>query len=393
MTRPDQTRPDQTATHAQNSHHRKILLLTLYGNGNYGNILQRCALSQVVEALGFEVWHLCGVHIPDPQHPAKKFIKQIIKHILAFLGVKKFRRQFQSQALTRKIEPLFAKFQDKYITKRIYMTRYQALAESPSRWNEYDYAITGSDQVWHNWSHTAEELAYYYLLFMSQEKRVCYAPSFGFSEFFPEDYWLHKLGLAGFERLSCREEEMIELIRQASGKTPQLVLDPTLLLSADDWRKYESKPAYDVPDKYVLCYFLGNKTPEYTQAISQAAGGLPIISILDIDDKSHILADPGAFLWLIDHADFVCTDSFHGTAFSVNFGKEFMSFKRRQKGAEGMFGRIDSLLTNLGISGHIFGEGVSVRPEAVNYDDVYVQLSSMRKSSMRYLKECLKVQE
>ena len=390
MTRPDQTRPDQTRpdqNYARNSYHEKVLLVTLYGNGNYGNILQRCALSQIIEALGFEVWHLCD--IIKPASSIKKFIKQTIKHVLAFLGVKKFRRQFQKIALARKIEPLFAKFQDIYITRKIYTTYSQALSEAPSRWNEYHYAVTGSDQVWHNWTHNISELEYYYLSFMPREKRVCYAPSFGFSQFSPDDLAIHKHGLEGFDRLSCREQEMIPLIRQASGKDAQLVLDPTLLLTADEWQKYSAKPSYYVPEKYVFCYFLGNKPSDYMQAISRAAEGLSVISVLDLEDKAHFFTAPSEFLWLIEHADFVCTDSFHGTAFSVNFGKNFLAFKRRQKSMENMFGRIDSLLKNLGITGHVYGEGVRVRPDDVNYTEAHSRLQALRESSMRYLKECL----
>ena len=341
--------------------------------------------------MGYDVWHLCEV--PGPlafTARIKTLIKQIIKLILAFAGVGKFRRQFQQKTIMPLVETIFSNFQNKYITQRITMTQEQAINAPSSQWNEYDYAITGSDQVWNLWRHTKTEADYYYLSFMPREKRVCYAPSFGFSEFPESDYEFHKQGLLGLDCISCREQEMIPMIKSISGKDARLVLDPTLLLTAEQWREYETAPGYDVPDKYVLCYFLGNKPGDYMEAIREAAGSLPVISLLDIGDKAHIPSDPGAFLWLIDHADFVCTDSFHGTAFSVNFGKEFMAFRRRQKGMEDMFGRIDSLLTHLGITDHIYGEGVRVRPEPVDYDDAYSKLEALRESSMDYLRECLK---
>lgn len=277
------------------------------------------------------------------------------------------------------------------------MTFREALQESQSRWKEYDYAITGSDQVWHNWSHNPDDLAYYYLEFMPREKRINYAPSFGFSEFPESDIEFHKKGLQGFDKLSCREEEMQKLIMNLTGQKVQLVLDPTLLLNLNQWRKFASKPEYDLPDKYLLCYFLGNITEEYEHAIHEAAGSLPVIHIYDIGsphakkDSPEYLTHPGEFLYLFEHADFVCTDSFHGSAFSVNFGKNFLAFRRRQQNMEGMFGRIESLLVNTGLTNHIYKSGMKIRPDDLNIESVNQKLEAMRESSIKYLRESLKL--
>ncbi len=380
----------------QNSSSKKVLLVTLYVNHNYGNIFQRLALSRIIESSGFAVTHLCNV-TPPPKQPAsriiKAFIKKAIKRVLALLGVQKYRKQYRNERMSRTIISVFTKYQEHHIpsTSRIYMTFQEALSADSSEWAGYNYAVTGSDQVWHNWSRTPEELEYYYLSFMPPEKRLCYAPSFGFSEFPEGDTELHKNGLAGFERVSCREQEMLSMIKSISGKDAELVLDPTLLLNAEQWRAFSAKPDYDVPEKYVLCYFLGEKTPEYQAAIREAAGGLPVISLYDRDCRRYHLTDPGGFLWLIDHADFVCTDSFHGIAFSVNFGKNFLAFNRKQLGLEDMFGRISGLLGSLNISGHVYESGIRLRPEGVNYDDAYSRLNVLRESSMNYLRTCLKV--
>ena len=359
------------------------MLVTLYGNYNYGNILQRLSLSRIIESLGFTVQHLCLDDSLLPKTASKviiRFIKQTIKHILALLGVKKYC-----------MVPMFTKFQEQHIpsTKRIYTTFLQTLSAEPSEWAGYEYVITGSDQVWNNWGNTQEELEFFYLSFIPKEKRVCYAPSFGFSEFPESDYEFHKKGLEGFDRLSCRELEMIPMIKSISGKDAQLVLDPTLLLDASQWREFAAKPDYDVPEKYVLCYFLGSKIPEYTSAIREAAGDLPVITIYDLCNAKYYLTDPGGFIWLIDHADFVCTDSFHGAAFSVNFGKNFLVFRRI--GLSGMFGRLSGLLDSLNITGHVYESGMKLRPEPVNYDDAAHKLETLRESSMNYLKDCLHV--
>ena len=361
------------------------MLVTLYGNFNYGNVLQRCALSRTIESLGFEVRHLC---FQDKVLPfgarAKSFIKQIIKQII-----------YPAVNIFPSVGRIFAsgyhirQFQNKYITRRINALSYeQVLNADPSEWAEYDYAVTGSDQVWHLWAHTAEEADYFYLSFIPRAKRVCYAPSFGFPEFPESDYEFHKKGLAGFERISCREQEMIPMIKRISGKDAQLTLDPTLLIDASQWRAYERKPGYDVPEKYVFCYFL-DVPPEDTSAILKMAGDMPVIAIDGFGLKGGLQyrTGPEGFLWLIDHADFVCTNSFHGTAFSVNFGKNFLSFRRK---GGGMFGRISGLLSSLNITGHIYEPGMQLRPDNVNYDEAYAKLDALRESSMNYLRENLR---
>ena len=298
--------------------------------------------------------------------------------------------QFKHENELREIR--FREFQDKHTGKKIFMTFQEALSESESRWKEYDYALTGSDQVWHNWCHSQKELAFYYLEFMPCEKRINYAPSFGFSEFPKSDIESHRKGLEGFKKLSCREESMKTLIMQAVGRESELVLDPTLLLKPEALKKFSSKPEYDLPDNYVLCYFLGSITEEYEHAIKEAAGDLPVIDINRLDSVYYI-THPGEFLYLFEHADFICTDSFHGVAFSINFGKNFLVFRRiRVDGiSAGMFGRIESIISNTGITDHIYETGIKIRPDNIDYDSVNQKLSVMRESSMRYLRECLNV--
>ncbi len=381
---------DQIVAHAQK---RKILLLTKYGEYNYGNVLQRYAMTRTLESFGFEVTHLCDV--PPFSEKLKTFIKLPVKYILALLGSKKFRRQFQIRRADSLRMERFRKFQDKFTARKIFSSYGGVLRQNKSEWDKYDYAVTGSDQVWHNWTHAREELEYYYLEFIEREKRVCYAPSFGFSKFQEEDIEIHRKGLEGFDRLSCREQEMQGLISGLTGQESELVLDPTLLLAPEQWRKVSSKPEYDVPERYVMCYFLGDITPEYSRAIHDMAGGLPIINVLDINNAEHYSTHPGEFIYLIDHADCVVTDSFHGTAFSVNFSKNFIVFKRHDENDDdfnNMFGRIESILTNTGLMNHVYVPGMTSRLEAVDSVSVNEKLSAMRESSMKYLRECLKVQ-
>ena len=371
-----------------NAGKRGILLVTLH-SFNYGNDLQRYALTRTLEGFGFEVTHLCvglKYRAPSKLEKAMANIKLPAKYILALLGSEKFRTQFK----WRKFTASFRAFEQKFMKREIFSSYSDILSADKSQWSEYYCAVTGSDQVWHNWSKTPDELRYYYLEFVPPEKRVCYAPSFGFSRFQEQDIELHRRGLQGFCRLSCREEEMRPMIRALTRQEAELVLDPTLLLSPEQWREVAQKPKYPVPERYVVCYFLGQITPEYQQAIHDMAGGLPVINIHDIDTDYYI-THPGEFVYMIDRADFVVTDSFHGTAFSVNLGKNFMAFRRKQKNMEDMFGRIESILTNTGLMNHVYESGMDSRPEMPDSVSVREKLGTMREKSLKYLRECLKV--
>lgn len=379
------------------------MLVTLYGDYNYGNNLQRYALARIIESLGFEVYHLCQIAVKDkPDKPSrlhesiistKKSIKTLIKKMLALAGITKYLdKENRNKELDRRHKLFISKiraFIEQYINNKIFVTYDEIFNADKSQWDKYKFAVTGSDQVWHNWSGTQHELEYYYLEFIPREKRVCYAPSFGFSEFRELDYDVHKKGLEGFDKLSCREQEGVNLIKQLINKDAKLVLDPTLLLNASQWREIECKPDINLPDNYVLTYFLGAVDPEYEHAIKQIAGNLPVINIYNI-----MIPGLGAYivgieelLYLFDHADFVLTNSFHGTVFAINFGKKFYSFTREYES----FSRIQSILDSLNLANHAYKSESNSRPDEINYHEVNEKLNILRESSIKYLRECLNV--
>ena len=262
--------------------------------------------------------------------------------MLALIGIRKY---LDKEITYHKIEM----FIDKNINNKIFVSYDEVLNADKSRWEKYNFVVTGSDHVWCIGTQTLKQAEYFYLKFIPREKRVCYAPCFGFSQLSDsEDYELHKKGLEGFDNLSCREQEGVNLIKQIINKDAQLVLDPTLLLNASQWRELEKKPDIGLPEKYLLTYFLYN-IPEYEQAIKQAAGDLPIVNLrtYTCPDLPGYMADVDVneFLYLFDHADLIFTNSFHGTAFSINFGKNFYSFVREDDHS----GRINTILNSLNL--------------------------------------------
>lgn len=254
-------------------------------------------------------------------------------------------------------------------------------------WSMYDLAIVGSDQVWHNWHKDSMELPYYYLEFMPSEKRVSYAASFGFEEFPAEDRAEHIKGLKGMHAISCRESSGCALIKRETDRDAVHVLDPTLLLSADEWRKV----AAPIPENlhaskggYAFMYFLGQIPDEYQKFIEdvQAKRGIKMIDFMDLKKEAIARCGVGEFLSLIDNADYVVTDSFHCTVFSILFQKEFTVFKRKGEGFEKMFGRIEDLLQATGNTNRAF-EPIAEDPDAVSFE-------VLKENSRKYLEDVLK---
>ena len=376
------------------SQKQKALIVTLYDPiGNYGNSLQHYALQEILKRSGIEADSLkCERGM---LHKISVFLKRAAKLVLAVLGVKKYREKLRNKIkgdpkiqLRRKF---FASFYDECIDKLIPCTYREAFRSKPSRWNEYDYVITGSDQVWNmRIVKTSEALRFYYLMFTDKDKRVNYAPSFGLSEPGQKEKHIHKEGLMGFNMLSCREEAGCKIIRDLTGREAEHVLDPTLLLSAEDWRKFERRPDYDIPEHYTIAYFLGGMKI-YEDDLKKTAGDLPVIDILDIENEVFYLTGPREFVYLIDHAECVLTNSFHGTIFSINLRKQFISFGKNSIDSFRAitFSRIESILSNLGLSSRIYEHGRESYDAPINYDDVHMRLNAWRESSMKYLNSAL----
>ena len=364
---------------------KKILLLTIEDYENFGNRLQHFALQRKIELYGFTVSSLM---LKADISPIKLRLKNIAKALMICGGIEKYR---SSLGQSKRCEKIL--FFNKHYFSHIVRILPEQLCNT--NWSCYDYAVTGSDQVWHNWHNKSipDELPLFYLEFIETSKRVSYAPSFGFKSFPPEDVEKHRHGLMEMRALSCREQDGCELIRVLTGREAQKVLDPTLLLTEDEWSEVEKKPHFKLPDRYLLYYFLGDATPEYQTEIKRIADArcLQIININDKTDPIHYAIGPGEFIWLIHHADTICTDSFHASVFSITFKRNLRAFRREQTGFKNMFGRLQDLLEPLGLMSLVFGDGDGL--STILSEEAKEYLSVERETSLRYLKESLEINE
>lgn len=334
---------------------KKVLIVTLFDDNNIGNRLQNYALQQILLSRGTEVTVLNNGYTTRPT--LKMTIKTTIQSILGMFGYNEYKSKYKlyiSNERKRKANERF----DNYNIRNIMIVKNEEAFHMD--WSKFDAAIAGSDQIWHKWRDDIYELPFYYLQFMPSEKRLAYAASFGFENFPSKDIRQHELGLRGMKYISCREQLGCVLASDIIGTEVPQVLDPTLLLSALEWRKIEDQASNFAKSQknYVFVYFLGERTEEYNNWIKHIMELNKINEIIDFSDSDNrdiCECGPCGFLSLIDHSDHVFTDSFHCTVFSLLFDKKFTVFRRKQLGFEKMFGRLEDLLASKGKLEHIYG--------------------------------------
>ena len=235
--------------------------------------------------------------------------------------------------------------------------------------------------------------------FAENKTRIAYAPSIGLSEM-PKEYVESFISYVNdFDYVSVREKQGAKIIMDLCGREAKVVLDPTLLIGRDFWlsllkRKYK-KPF----KKYIFCYIFSNEQrhSDYLKKI-QKETGLPIVYVnvsnlsydgLNAQNKEFV--DPLGFLQLIKNAEFVVTDSFHGTAFSLLFNKDFYVFKRGRSDEKiNMFSRIESILSVAGLEDRIVSLDEPFKlKEHIDYVAVDEKLDQLRNSSLHYLRNAL----
>lgn len=254
-------------------------------------------------------------------------------------------RYFQLQKKNNRIK-IFK--QKKFNLSRRYLTVNDLLLNPPKK----DIFITGSDQVFQV---TGEYLDVYYLNFnVGKGKKIAYAPSFGISEFNDKITNRIKPYLEDFNALSCREQAGADYLSKIMKSEIPVVVDPTMLLDIDEWKNIAENPKYKY--KYIFIYDLngGNNLIEISKSI-QKQTGFKIVCLTNKVQKFYPvdkqIYDPGPaeFVGWINNADYVVTDSFHGTLMSVILRKEFFTYIALPKTSS----RITNLLKNLHLENRI----------------------------------------
>lgn len=375
---------------------KKIGLITFHNSINYGVYLQAYALQSAVERLDANVEILDYNRFTEGEKQEKnnKTLMYRIRNIRETISVLRlylFRRGADSRLRARKFNE-FAKNHFK-VTAPI-----GSLNELTEVQANYDAFICGSDQIW-NPDYTKGNGAYF-LAFAPKYKRIAYAPSYGVSDMslFKDYEELYKKNISEFHALSVRETSAASLTVQLSGREPEVVVDPTLLLNARDWAALETKPE-PILGEYVLFYVLGNDRRyvelakkihvQYKLQVLVIPNG-PIWT--NCSFVKRVFAGVDEFLYLIHHAKFVYTDSFHGVAFSVNYRTSFTALKRTDT-KHSLTSRLEDFLQSIALNDRCITVDEALNQcmiDVVDYKVAEKKLNEWVDYSQQYLANAIK---
>lgn len=354
---------------------KNIGIITLYDpKPNYGNRLQNLAVQTVLEQMGYNT-------ITYSFEKDDFGLKGRLKYALQVMSGYRLSKNID---YWKGVPPRifsFNKFNKKYIkTKRIH---------SIEDIDQQDYYVVGSDQTWNaTWYENDEFKKNIYLLtFADSTKRVCFAPSFGVDTL-PEKIkpWF-KENLMQFPSLSVREDAGAKIIKDLTGRNATVLVDPTMLLSQNTWRKFERRPR-KVKEGYILTYFLSPKCDSAKKELDIIKGNRIVYELLNPEDDAVRAADPCEFLWLFDHADFVLTDSFHACVFSFLFNKPFIVYDRNWNEGN-MNSRLETLLKKFHLERKYANSELNNDIWEHDYSKGYEQLEAEKEKAMDFLKKAL----
>lgn len=381
---------------------KKVGLAVCYDTKNFGSQLQVLATIKKVEDLEYET-----EIIRYKKKVTPTFIVQTIPRLFNVSFVKaKLAAKDKNKKITQHPEiakmvatrnKRFQMFVTEHFTNlsKAYCGWENLVKESKEN---YDMFLCGSDQLWlpnNLGSH------FYTLEFAPNNKpKIAYATSFGVSQIPDGQKKATAKYLNRFQNLSTREIAGQKIIKELTGKTAQVVCDPTLLFDAEGWEKMLPEKKV-VEEPYVFCYFLGTNE-EHRKIANEFKNktGLKLVACpfldnyvecdLNFGDIQLFDMDAADFVNLIRHAEYILTDSFHGSVFSILNHKKFMTFNRFNAGANSRNSRIDSLCTLLGLSERRYSGDVMNVEKDINYNAVEEKLEKLRADSIKYLETALK---
>ena len=358
-----------------------IKVITRHAPFNYGSLLQSMATLKIVRRLG----HKCCIidYIRDDEYGLKSILMSLDRK-------KEWNNNFLKKLLYVMLrypeeywaQRRFAHMRMKYLEMTL---RYRSIAELSTL--KADIFMTGSDQVWGPVL-TANYDETYFLSFVNNgAKKVSYAASFGKTSFNNQIMSAYRKLLSDYDAITVRENAAVNLLHQMDISCVGQVLDPTLLLTGDEWAEYIDK---DISGKYVLVYQLHNNKAlnDYAKKLALKLG-LPLFRISPSfhqfmrGGKFIYLPKLGKFLSYIKNCSYLVTDSFHGTAFALNFNRQFVEIlPNNETGSRNL-----SILELTGLRDRIVTDfsDFSIAERSIDYDRVNNILNRERKKSIELL--------
>ncbi len=347
------------------SNKKKIGIVTITNDTlNFGNRLQNYALQIVLERMGYEVETL-NRPIRGNQRLWWRKWKQVLHYFIPY---------------HRRIEHLkagnFYFWNKRYIKWSDIVVTDDVLSLLS---NQYDYFVAGSDQIWNPKFPLFGKDPYMFLQFAKPQQRIAYAPSLGLDEISQEDIPQYEKWWRGWKDLSCREYAGAEIIGKVINKDVPTLIDPTLLLSSDDWGNLTK--GIKTPNKYIIVYMLGDITGEYKEYIDKLSHEYQCEVVDVMNDIHYAGCNPSEFVALIRHAERVIADSYHALVFAMLFHRPFTFIDRVGWGMD-MNSRVQTLLDKFDIP---IKQLNAITELPIDWNDFEQRLIGERNRSKEYL--------
>lgn len=371
---------------------KTIGIITIHKIYNYGSVFQAYALQHVCERMGFKV-EIIDYNFPNEFHADNKYKTQgdtqpNDPQWIKMLFAKAMMRQHKG------IDAFVKRYQN--LSSKAFSSPDELKAHAPA----YDVYITGSDQLW-NPRFCNGDPAFMLHFAPDNTLKISYAASIG-ENAIPEKLNLrYKELLTRYAHIAVRENSGRRVIKDIIGKEADVVLDPTLLLSRDEWNRI-AVAKRQFKKKYILCYYLNytfNSFP-YVDQLADCMHRQTGYEIVRVSRPPHKLftphthyrvgATPEEFLALVRDSEMVLTTSFHGTAFALNYGRPVLSIVKDRNASDS---RQISLMENLGLDKQVLSIADAFPTSDRVYYDVEEEqkrLKELRLQSLNYLKNALK---
>lgn len=382
-----------------------IGLVTCYFHHNYGSMLQAYATEMIMQEMGLP-YQTIACKAPIDYMEANK-IGYVIKKLL--IGDWKMKLGRMKVEREKKRNPTFAQNWavrdaafNRFANESFHLSPYcRNRKELNDMASNYSAFIVGSDQLWRT---DSVEHGYYTLEWAPDNiRKIAYSTSIGVKEVPWFQVKKNRRFMNRFDYMALREQSACDLVYKLTGRKVQVVLDPTLLFTGEQWIGIQQIEPLTT-GKYIFCYLLGNN-PWQRELIKRvkAETGLKIVALQHLDeyipsdegfaDEAPYNVGPREFLNYIRNAEYVFTDSFHCSVFSILYKKKFFTFSRFSETAKQSTNtRIDNLMSLTGLQQRRANTKTSV--DAIlntqsDYAEVDKRLQLQRKSSMGYLRNAL----
>lgn len=359
----------------------KIGIITMHKVLNYGSALQAYALQYVIQQMGYDV------ELIDYDYPPKGNQLSFKTRFVDFFIGSPLKRQ----------KVCFEEFyRGRFILSKNRYNR-TLIKENPP---QYDIYCTGSDQVWS--PRFAKDDTTFMLDFVKgNAPKISYASSFATSVIPQHLCPLYTKHLSSYASICVREHQNVDTVKELTGRDAKVACDPTILMSSNDWQKIAKKHKRRPDKPYILVYILNymfNVYP-YADNILDYIKKTLKYDVVFLSGKTINVIKPGCicikdaspeeFIDLFQHASFVLTDSFHGTAFSTIFQRPILGLVKDRNNSDG---RLASLLTEVGAQNSIMWYKDSIncsREELLNLICMSDKLDSYRNNSLSLLKDMI----